>query len=426
MADAQDIERAFVEETNRLTAERLPVGALAFMLVFATSWIFEHRAHPERDVSFACMYGAEGIAVGAAVLLSRHSRSRPHIQMVAAITVVVLACCVGGYQILVQGEGEVLASALLYLVTGAMVMVPWGWQGQLPVALSAIVTYSVAMWLGVRTAVPQPINFLGLGAISALSVGGAAFLARHRLLLLRQAAELRAANAALAEANQTKNRFLAGVSHELRTPLNIIVGYTDLLLEGDFGRLPPDASDALRRVARSSHSVVYLINDLLDLSRVEAGHLTVHKGPVPLAEVFAEMSGFVEPRIDGKDVKFQVQMPGALAVLADRDRLGQILINLLSNAAKFTAHGEIHLYAHPPADAMIAIEVRDTGVGIAPTELPRIFEPFSQGSAGKKLGGVGIGLSLSARLAQAMGGQLSVNSEIDRGSTFVLRLPAAA
>ncbi|MGH3053719.1 MAG: sensor histidine kinase, partial [Gaiellaceae bacterium] len=386
----------FAAETNRLIAERLPLGVVALVAVFAVAWIFEHRVHPDRDGYFAAFYAIEILTVCAAVLLSREAGWRAYSRTVAILTVVVLTAEVSGYHTSVAGEGEVLNMALLYLVTGTMVLIPWDWQGQLPVAASALFGYSIAISCGVRSATPLAINLLGLGTIGALSVAGAAFLAQQRRALWQQAVALREVNAALAEANRTKNQFIANVSHELRTPLNIIVGYTDLLRDGEFGTLSVEARATLDRMAQNGRSLVHLVADLLDLTRIEAGRLEVHPGPVELAAVFADMTPVVEPWLSGKDVRFRCEGADAVGVTADRDRLEQILVNLLSNAAKFTERGEIVLRARRIDGTAIAIEVCDTGIGFDAGELPTIFEPFGQGAGGKKVGGVGIGLSLSA------------------------------
>jgi signal transduction histidine kinase len=417
---------AFVEETNRLIAERLPIGAAALVAVFAAAWLFEHRAHSERDGVFAAVYGVEILTLGVAALLARRPGWRDWSRALAVGSAVALTAQVGSYHILIHGEGEVLNMALMYLVTGTMVLLPWDWQGQLPVALAAILTYGTAATLGAHSATPLAINLLGLGAISALTVGGAAFLAQQRRALWQQTTALRSANTALEEANRSKNQFIANVSHELRTPLNIVVGYTDLLLEDEFGALTAEARESLGRVAHHARILVYLVADLLDLARIEAGRLEVRPCRVELAAVFADMTRLVEPWLTGKDVRFRSEMSGPTAVTADRDRLEQILVNLLSNAAKFTERGHIVLRARHSEDGAVAIEVSDTGVGIAAAELATIFEPFQQGTSGKQLGGVGIGLSLSAALARAMGGELTARSDAGRGACFAVRLPAAA
>ena len=423
-AQPQDLERAYTDETNRLAAERFPIGAVAVVVAFTLAGIIDLGTHPERAIVYAGVFAAELLTVGVATLLCRQAGWRPYAQRVGVITVIALMVWEGLYDALVQGAAEALTIALLYLVTGALVLLPWGWQQQMLVAVSALVVYAVDVALGARLTTPLSLNLLGLGAVCALSVAGSAFRARQGWTAFRQAGELRATNAALAEASAAKNQFLASVSHELRTPLNIIVGYTDLLIEGHFGLLPGDAVDALERIARNSGSLVYLINDLLDLSRMEAGRLLMRLEPVQLGPVFAQMTEFVRSPLDSKDVHFEATQSTSLSVVADRHRLEQILVNLLSNAVKFTEHGEIQLRAEASGESTVTIQVQDSGVGIASSEVQRIFEPFSQGESGRQRGGVGIGLSLSSRLATAMGGELSVRSEIGRGSTFSLRLPA--
>ena len=401
------------------------MGAAAFAVVFTIAGMLELSVHPERAAVYVAVFAAELLTVGAATLLCWQVRWRPQIQSVVVSAAITVVICVGIYHALVQGEAEVLVIALLYLVTGVLVLLPLGWQRQFLVALSALVVYAIDIAFGEHLETPLGLNFLGLGAICALSFAGSGFLMRQRWNAFCQASELRASNAALADANAAKNQFLAGVSHELRTPLNIIVGYTDLLIEGHFGLLPAEAVDALERIARKGGSLVYLINDLLDLSRMEAGRLLVRLEPVALGPVFAQMTEFMRSSLDSKDVCFQATQSTALGVVADRHRLEQILVNLLSNALKFTEHGEIQLRAEAAAGSAVTIQVRDTGVGIASSELPRIFEPFRQGEVGRQRGGVGIGLSLSAQLAAAMGGELSVSSEVGRCSVFCLQLPAS-
>jgi signal transduction histidine kinase len=420
-----DDDELFATETNRLIAERLPIGAVALVAVFAMAWVLEHRAHVGRDRYFAIIYALEILTLCVAIVLSRRSGWRDHSRGLVVGAAVALTIEVGLYHMLVQGEGEVLNMALLYLVTGSMVLIPWDWQGQLPVALSAVVFYGIAIMSGVHSATPLAMNLLGLGAMSALSVGGAAFLAQQRRALWRQTAALRSANVALEEVNRTKNQFIANVSHELRTPLSIIVGYTDLLRDGEFGALSAEAHETLERIAQNGRSLVYLVADLLDLARIEAGRLEVRPSRVELAPLFTDMATLVKPWLSAKDVRFRCELSDGLGVTADRDRLEQILVNLLSNAAKFTERGEIVLRAHGTDDGAVIIEVCDTGIGIDAADLLTIFEPFGQGAGGKKVGGVGIGLSLSAALARAMSGVLTARSAPGRGSTFVVRLPAA-
>ncbi len=417
-------QESLTTETQRLIAQRLSIGAATIALVLVLSWIVEHLAHPDRNAASTVSVGLELLTLAVTVLVLRRPALWAYSRPLGVAAIAVFMVQVAAYQVAV-GEGDVLNVVLLYLVAGTMALVPWGWQGQLPVALMAVGTYVAAIALGVHTATPITVNFLGLAAFCALTVGAAAFLARQRRAAWEQAEALRAANTALEAAGRTKNQFIATVSHELRTPVSVILGYTDLLVDGEFGELPGEARGVLTRIARNGRNLVYLISDLVDLARIEAGRLAVKREPVDLAPVFTEVADFATSRLEGKPIRFAADSADALQVVADRERLEQVLVNLLSNAAKFTERGEIHLRARPGDGDTVVIEVSDTGPGIDPGDLAQIFQPFEQGGAGKKRGGVGMGLYLSASLARAMGGELSVDSEVGRGSTFVLRLPCS-
>jgi signal transduction histidine kinase len=420
----------FEAETARRIADRIPIAGAAFALVIGLAWPFEHSVFPERDRTYAIVYALELAVILSGIWLTRRPRLAPYIRLITSTTALLLVVLVTTYHVVVRSTGDVLALVLLYILVGTMVSVPWGWRGQSPVAVAAVAAFVFAIASGAQPLVPVSMHILGLTTMAALSVLGAAFLDRQRWVMFQQAAELQRSNAALAEANRAleranavKNEFLANVSHELRTPLNIIMGYVDLLAEGTFGDLSPEAKDIVERVSRTSRSLVFLVSDLLDLSRIEAGKLTVQPTRVELQPLFDEMRLYVEPRVAAKPVEFIVSPADNLAVVADRNRLEQILFNLLSNAVKFTHQGTIRLYATPSSNSHVEVHVEDTGEGIAEDELPFLFQPFHQSKAGKEAGGVGIGLALSARLATAMGGEILVASEASKGSRFTVRLP---
>ncbi|HVN84903.1 MAG TPA: HAMP domain-containing sensor histidine kinase [Candidatus Binatia bacterium] len=418
-------EELYARETASLTAARLPALTLAFATVFSVAWLLEYLAHPERMKFYAVIFGAELLVCLAAVLLTRTSTGRRHSVVIVDITCALLCGLIASYHVTLHGETEIMALALVYLVTGITVGLPLGGWGQLPVAIAAVLAYLGAVWLGAVSVTPVPLTALGLTVIGGLSVAGALFLDRYRFASFRQTEELRQANAALAKANAAKNLFLANVSHELRTPLNVILGYTQLILDEGFGPLPAPLRSPLERIMSSTQSLVYLISDLLDLSRVEAGRLAIRLERVDLAPLFEELAAFIRPILAAKPVQFTVNAPRNLTVSADPDRLRQILVNLLSNAAKFTASGEIGLSAQPIESNQVEIAVADTGIGIDRDDLDRIFEPFHRATNSNAFGGVGIGLSISAHLARAMGGDLSVQSEPTQGSRFCIRLAAA-
>ena len=231
------------------------------------------------------------------------------------------------------------------------------------------------------------------------------------------------------EANRAKAEFLRAMSHELRTPLNAIGGYTQLLDEGVYGPLTDVQHDTLGRIARSQLHLLSLINDVLNFARLEAGRVELSLKPVNVHDVVLGLEALIAPQLRAKDLEYVVAepIPADLLVFADQDKLDQVLLNLLSNATKFTpAGGKITVGAHPQGDTL-AIWVRDTGVGIPADKLETIFEPFVQiGRApGSAHQGTGLGLAISRDLAHAMKGELSVRSEIDAGSTFTLILPRA-
>ena len=240
--------------------------------------------------------------------------------------------------------------------------------------------------------------------------------------LRKQAAELETANRAKAE-------FLAAMSHELRTPLNAIAGYVQLLELGIPGPVTEEQRDHLERIRRSQQHLLGIINDILNFSRIEAGQLSYEIANVPLREVMDSVIHMVAPQAEGKGLELeQAECGPDVVARADQAKLEQILLNLLSNAVKFTeTGGRISVSCERKGDR-VALTVRDTGVGIARDKLDAIFEPFVQ--LGRSLTsaqeGTGLGLAISRDLARAMGGEITVQSEVGAGSTFTLTLPYAS
>ena len=252
-----------------------------------------------------------------------------------------------------------------------------------------------------------------------------------RDLTERRNAELKALEDArrLAEsvsANLAKSGFLTAMSHELRTPLNAIGGYAELLSLGLGGPITPEQQEYIERIRRSQQHLLGIISDLLNFSRIEAGHLTYDLQPLSLGQVIHGMVPLVEPQAEAKEISLQADPAGPnCLVLGDRAKVDQILLNLLSNAVKFTGSGgTVRVTCKESADTA-AIEVSDTGSGIPPEKIEAIFEPFVQ--LGRSLSsaheGTGLGLAISRELARAMNGNLTVTSKVGSGSTFTLSLP---
>jgi signal transduction histidine kinase len=230
-----------------------------------------------------------------------------------------------------------------------------------------------------------------------------------------------------ASESRAKSAYLANMTHELRTPLSSIVGYAELLQEeAEEGGL--ELADDLRKVAASGRQLVDLINNILDLSKIEVGQLAVVLEDVDMAQIVDEVRVIVAPLLHGGTNMFSARVaPGARLVRGDHMRLRQILVHLLSNAFKFTRNGQIQLLverATPKRDAWIAIRVKDTGVGMTPGEIERAFDEYAQ-VAERVTGQGGLGLAISRKLAELMGGRIEVESEKGVGSTFMVILPPA-
>jgi signal transduction histidine kinase len=236
---------------------------------------------------------------------------------------------------------------------------------------------------------------------------------------------------ALVEAGRQKSQFMANVTHELRTPIHGICGLSDLVESGIYGPVSPKQRDAQQSIKRSARSLLALIDDLLELSRADAGKLVLAPEPVDVAELVATVAAAARWMVGTKNLAIDTEVAqGVPPALADPRGLKQVLLNLLSNAAKFTPEGgRIVLRARtaPEGDTAVRLEVQDSGIGIAPEDQQRIFEEFRQldGSAERAYGGVGLGLAVVRRLTEAMGARVDVKSEKGAGATFGVTLPRA-
>jgi signal transduction histidine kinase len=238
---------------------------------------------------------------------------------------------------------------------------------------------------------------------------------------------LRTARADADEANRAKTEFLTAMSHELRTPLNAIAGYVDLLSLGIFGPVTAEQANAVERIRRNQRHLLGLITDILNFAKIEMGKLEFHQEALALAEVLAGIEAMIEPQVRAAGLTY-VCSPGRtdLRVWADRERTEQILLNLLTNAVKFTPSGGRVEVSAAATTGCVEIRVQDTGRGIPADKIQKIFDPFVQVDRERtpsSIQGIGLGLSICRGLAHQMGGEIEVESAPGSGSTFVLALP---
>jgi len=245
-------------------------------------------------------------------------------------------------------------------------------------------------------------------------------IAQQNELLRRQAIELEQASA-------LKSQFLANMSHEFRTPLNAMLGYTSMLLQGVAGPLEPPVKRQLGRVESNGRHLLTIINEILDISRIEAGRMPLQVSKFKIYDLMSEVRAELDPIILRSKLTVTMQLERDLPPLvSDRQKVKQILVNLLSNAVKFTHHGGVTLSARRNGrERTISLAVSDTGIGISAADHDRIFEDFRQldNTPTRAYGGTGLGLSICRRLAQMLDGRISVQSQVGKGSTFTLTLP---
>jgi signal transduction histidine kinase len=240
---------------------------------------------------------------------------------------------------------------------------------------------------------------------------------------------LRRQHIALEQASALKSQFLANMSHEFRTPLNAILGYTHMLLNGVTGPISEPQRKSLTRIDSNSRHLLALINDILDITRIEAGRMPLNLSTFSVADLISEVMAELEPIVKRSNLTVKTRTSGKVPLIkSDRQKVKQIVLNLLSNALKFTAEGTVSINgSYDVRTRQVAIAVRDTGVGIAEQDRAKVFEDFRQldSSPARGYGGTGLGLSICRRLSQMLGGTIELESAVGEGSVFTLRLPAS-
>jgi signal transduction histidine kinase len=293
-----------------------------------------------------------------------------------------------------------------------------------PRLLAAILCSLAVVYAGVNAAVPfeqseiiSSLAFL-VGAVF-FCVACSALIEQQRRELFATNAELLERNAQLERAKQQQGKFLSTISHELRSPINSVLGFAELVLERELS-LHQKSRDNLSRIQQSGRHLLRLVNDLLDLAKTEAGRMELEISSFDLAPLVHDVADQTRALISDRPVVVHAEAPACM-IRSDPTRLRQILVNLASNAAKFTSEGEIRISAALNRDDLV-LEVSDTGVGIADEHRELIFEAFRQVHRGLGVGGTGLGLSIVSHLVDLLKGQVEVESELGRGSVFRVRL----
>jgi signal transduction histidine kinase len=226
--------------------------------------------------------------------------------------------------------------------------------------------------------------------------------------------------------SESKTRFLSDVSHELRTPLSSIINLARLMLSRADGPLVEEQEKQLQMIQRSAEWLAEMVNELLDVAKIESGMVEVRPDDFSVAELFGALRGMLRPLATNEAVALLIDDPAEpLPLHSDEQRVAQVLRNFVSNALKFTAEGEVRLTAEPVGDGMVRFTVADTGIGIAPADQERVFQDFAQvdGPIQRRVRGTGLGLPLSRKLARLLGGDVTLESEVGAGSRFSLVIP---
>jgi signal transduction histidine kinase/ActR/RegA family two-component response regulator len=327
---------------------------------------------------------------------------------------------------------------LLFVISAALILPTWrmGLPGAVAGCAIVAVLGTVAAFTGhgpiMLTRPPDQVIglqvFLMVSLLTSMPVAVALEASEGLKARLRSALdEARSARIEAEQSAAVKTEFLANMSHELRTPLTSVVGFTRLASEQS--DLSPLTRDYIDRVGEASRALLCAVNDILDFSKLEAGHVTFRPEPVALQALTRTALNMFTPQAAAKDLTLQLEdtTPPGLLVTLDPDRLRQVLLNLVGNAVKFTAQGEVTLSAaYDDASEHLSIEVRDTGPGIPPDRVDRLFKRFSQvdGSLNRGHGGTGLGLAICKGIVEAMGGEIGATSVVGQGSRFFLTVPA--
>jgi signal transduction histidine kinase len=424
-----DLVRDHQVELDRLALRRLPLAMAILLLFIGGALPIELHFYPGRLSAYLGVYAVELVVCGVAWAAARRWPSRA--RAIAALWGAVMGLCVSGYYPLVQSDATLAMAALICLVAALPATLPFDVRHQLTFGGACAVSFIGILLWGLPMSLPWQYTFIAFLAVLTTSTIGARTVSRFRWEAFEREAILRHAHEqlriALGRAEDTvelKTRLVANVSHELRTPLNVIVGYTDMLL--DAGNDSTAVADAAPRIRQYAVSLEALVSELLDLSRLTCGKIELHVADVDVRPLLDEVARAARTTLHGKPVGVETDCR-IDRITTDPLRLQQILNNLATNAAKFTDEGRITIAAFVDQETVVFV-VRDSGCGIPAAQHEAIFDAFEQvgSEAGRKTGGIGLGLAIVRQLTDILGGSVGVASTPGAGSTFTVRLPFIA
>ncbi|MFN8458584.1 MAG: HAMP domain-containing sensor histidine kinase, partial [Anaerolineae bacterium] len=343
-----------------------------------------------------------------------------------------LVVAMAGLLITPRAAAQVAAFAIIATVSVAILLNGLVWPTLRPLIAPLLMTASMALvsWISSNHLITA-MNWAMYSQERAQQRSRELYDSQQELKKAYQLLEttnirLKEAEAAAIKANELKTRFITNLSHELRTPLNAIINFSYILSKSHHGAVTPEQADYLLRIHNSGELLLQIVNDLLDLAKIEAGQMDLFREPVDLAAVSHNILTTITGLITDKPVELRAEIsPHVPPVMGDETRIRQVLLNLLGNAAKYTDQGSITLRIAPYPDNRVKVSVIDTGIGINPQDFGRIFEEFQQTQEAFALrkGGTGLGLPITKKFVELHGGQLWVESEPGRGASFHFTLP---
>lgn len=414
--DGRQLPDAYAAEQAVRCQEGIVAACVLAILLLGIFVVIDAVVFPERLGVLMRVRLAYVVVLAIAAFILRGSFVRRHALGVGVAFGLLLAVMVDVLIALTGGSESPYYAGNSLILAGLSILIPWPPAWALLFSTVVLAAYGVTVTMLPIHSPVLLVNALAfLGSMMVVAVVASVLGERLR----RREFEGRVA---LAEALEHKSEFLASVSHDLRTPLNVVIGYAQLLSEETFGTLNADQRDTLDRIIRTSTTQMTLINDLLDLARIEQGKLAYHCRPVAIGDLVPQLRDMMDALLRARPIRFETDIPRDAITWTDPDRLAQVLSNLLTNAAKFTHEGHVRLVAARDGSS-VRVSVTDSGPGMDPELRARALEPFVRGDADAP--GWGLGLAIVDRLVRLLDGKIEIDSRLGTGTTVAIVLPAA-